>query len=118
MKRRTFISMCLAVVIMFTAGMVSAGEKYDGDLSKLRYQYGKIRAEFIFYNNSGVHINNVKVQVALLDKNGKAICVQRTWLSNIPDGSFESSINLFWEGTSENDLKRVDQYSWRITYIK
>jgi len=110
---------CLLICLgMLTIGSTAIAGDNDGDLTNLRYEYGKIRGTFTLYNNSGKNITHAKVQVSLHDNNGKIIGSVSRWFMNIPSGEFGSVSDFFWEGTTQHDFNRIDKYKWRITYLK
>lgn len=115
---RKVIGLVLVMFVLLSLVSVSFASDFDGELKQLRFEYSKIRGLFILYNNSGKDYSDIKVQIALLDKKGKVITVTTRWFMNIPSGLFSSTSNLFWDGTTKNDLSNVNSYSWRILFLK
>lgn len=115
-KVKTFVS-TLLIGFVLLCSTAFAQNDYDVELKQLRYEYSKIRASVIFFNNSDKHIKHVKIQVALMSGD-KVIAIESRFISNLPKGAFGHADNFFWEGTSKEDLNKVDGYTWRITFIK
>lgn len=108
------VSFLLLTVMCFNV----QAEGFNGELKQLRYQYGKIRASFILHNNTDKDYKNIKVQITLLNNENRIISTTSTWLDNIPMGAYASTLNLFWQATTEYDLKQVKSYEYRILYSK